>query len=119
MARPIVVSGVDKPRDDFLAGARLALQARRRVGGGHLRRTLDHVEPRVRYADGSAKRPVIVSQRVETATRRFCGHHRRRPSCVMSRITEIDGCMWNVHWPTSRAFGVTFPRIEVAPGLFR
>ena len=43
---------VDEPRDDFLAGARLALQARRRFGRGHLRRAPDDFTPRLRCADG-------------------------------------------------------------------
>jgi hypothetical protein len=44
---------MDKSGDDFLAGARLALQARRRLGRCHLRRAPDDVKPRLRRADGS------------------------------------------------------------------
>ena len=43
---------VDEPRDDFLAAARLALKARRRFGGCHLRRAPDDVTPGIRCTDG-------------------------------------------------------------------
>jgi hypothetical protein len=54
---------VDEPRDDFLAGARLALKARRRFGRCHLRRALAHVTPRMDVPMGaSICRPASIDE---------------------------------------------------------
>ena len=54
---------VDEPRDDFLARARLALQARRRVGRCHLRRAPDDFTPRMRCAEGASTcRPSTIDE---------------------------------------------------------
>src|SRR6185295_13838395 len=79
---------VDQPRDDFLAGTRLALKARRGFGRGHPYRSPDDVTPRLRCADREVIMRAVIDRRDGTATRRVSGH-RRRPTRMMSAVLEI------------------------------
>src|SRR4029453_17945049 len=89
---------VDESCDDFLAGARLALKARRRFGGCHLRRARDYFPPRWRCADWGVNMSAVDDRRGRTATYCLSGHHRRRPSRVVLTVEEIRCCMCGVHW---------------------
>jgi len=55
---------VDEPRDDLLAGARLALQAGRRFSSCHLRRAPDYFTPRMRWPDGGVNMSAIVDREI-------------------------------------------------------
>jgi hypothetical protein len=90
---------VDEPRDDLLAGAGLALQARRRFGRGHLRRAPDDFTPRTRCADGRVN--MAADDRRKTAICCLRGHHRGRTSRLMSAVRDISCYVRGVHWPTS------------------
>jgi hypothetical protein len=67
---------MDESRDDFLACARLALQARGRFTRCHLRGALDYLTPRIRCADRIVNLTAIVDRRSGTAIRRLFQHHR-------------------------------------------